>query len=176
MATSHYFQVQHLKTASRWIYYTSTLFIMLTAFDLYYQDKASVNMEAKMHPQSSAISAPVYPWLLVVMNMASVIFICCHFTYCNKTVVLLSVATIAFLLVYRKLNAVNFDWLYNLPNFVAIISGLTWVFCDHALTQKENFQKDQNAESSIFNSTVTSSSPLDYAEKGASKSPITGAS
>lgn len=163
-------QVQYLKTTSRWIYYTSTLFILLTAFDLYYRDKAIINLAAKRH-QSIHYFSPVYPWLLVLLNMTSVIFICCHFTYGNKTIVLLAVLTLICTLIYRKLNAVDFDWMYNTPNCVAVISGLTWIFSDQILKEKRGTQKSQNADSS--NSTVTSNfSPLDSAEKSASQ--VTG--
>lgn len=66
------------------------------------------------------------------------------------------------------MNAVDFDWMYNTPNFVAIITGLTWIFSDQLLKEREGAQKDQNAVST--NLTVTpSTSPADSAEKGKSQ-------
>lgn len=151
--------VQYLKTTSRWIYYTSTLFIMCTAFDLYYRDNAIIKLEAKI-PHS-----PVYPLILVLLNMASVIFICCHFTYCYRATVLLAIFTLICTLIYRKMNAVDFDWMWNTPNLVAIITGLIWIFSDLFLKEREGVQKDQNADSASNPTVTPSASPLNDAEK-----------
>src|SRR5699024_6322644 len=78
--------LHYLKQICRCIYYASTMAIMLTAFDLYYEDRALIKRE-QLKDHKIPSSTPIYPWALVVLNMMVVVMIWCHFTYPKKTTV-----------------------------------------------------------------------------------------
>ena len=171
--TQEHPQLHFVKTVAKWVYYASTMFIMLGAFDLYYEDIE--REDEKIKKLKKASSTPIYPWILVVLNMVVIVMIWCHFTYQKKRTILVTVAVIVGLLVYRFMIALHFNWLYNLPNIVAISSGLTWMVCDklhHEEADLLDGRNDSDSSSPASSSPATSeatstpNSSLDAAEKG----------
>ena len=155
-------RLRYLKQTAKWIYYADTMLIMLTAFNLYYDDIAE-ERESK-----TGQGHAMFPAVLVTLNMVVVIMIWCHFTYPKKTTILVTLATIVGLLIYRALVA-NFNYLCNIPNMVAIAMGVVWIICDQVHQEKEDSHdgRTSNTPSPATSSTPTAS--LDSAERGTNK-------
>lgn len=157
--------VFYVKQTSKWLYYATTMFIMLAAFNLYYQDEMAVAGQ-ETHETTSG---PVYVWLLVVLNICIVILIWFHFTYRKKKIVLITVMGILGILGYRYSAATSFNFFSNVPILVALASGLTWMACDFVHQEEEDSMGDKASDSPSPTSNSSSVS-MDSAEKGDSKS------
>ena len=153
-------QLHCIKQTSKWIYYADTMFIMLTAFDLYYQDIAP-NIKDLGYTHAHAL----FPAILVILNMVVVIMIWCHFTYPKKTTVLIAISTIMGLLIYRY-TVTKFNCLYNIPNMLALTTGTVWILCDQIHHEEEDSLGGRITDSSSPTSSSTPTASLVSAERG----------
>lgn len=120
----------------KWLYYSSSMGITYAACHLYQHDMALWHSK-QAHHSHPAPSAPFYPGLLLVLNLATIGLIWAHFVSRRRCLLWTTSALIALLSLYRKLVTATFNVPLNLPLFGAAVCALGWLLLDGFYSERQ---------------------------------------